>query len=367
MTTLGAHSGWFGCGGPAGRLVLAAALVTLAVSWSGPSRAQPAPGSNPAPVPTATASASPSDQEAAFRRGLDLYEAGQHRAAAAVWEQLLNERGAEKGWKLNYNLGLAYHEAGDATLAVERFEAFLRRVAAETVALPASLEQRREDAAARVQTIKSTHGALVFAAAETAEATVRLGVGEPRPVGFTAYVTPGSHSVEVFWPGLGRGKFIQVTARAGESVAVDTRPPAAPVAPPPEPTTAPPPPLPPPRPEPEAAAFPTTWVLVGAGLTAASFALPIALYTLADDQRTEAELLGQGHTGYAAARDDYDSLRTGYYASYALPGAFGLATAIVAIVGAAQVGEAEPDEAAAVAARLRSAPAGGMVTLEGRF
>jgi hypothetical protein len=85
--------------------------------------------------------------------------------------------------------------------------------------------------------------------------------------------------------------------------------------------------------------FPTTWLLVGAGATLASFALPVALALRTQAKQDDAEQLGAGNTAYAGARDDYDSARTLYYASYALPLALATATAIVVAVKAAGVHE----------------------------
>ncbi|MFO0618873.1 MAG: hypothetical protein U0414_40165 [Polyangiaceae bacterium] len=84
-------------------------------------------------------------------------------------------------------------------------------------------------------------------------------------------------------------------------------------------------------------AFPTAWVAAGAGLTIASFALPIGLGVDAGSRGNAAGALGPGHTAYADAVEEYVSARTRYYASYAVPAVLGAATLTVAIVGAARI------------------------------
>ncbi|HHH29455.1 MAG TPA: hypothetical protein ENK57_14070, partial [Polyangiaceae bacterium] len=266
------------------------------------------------------ASESSTDEvDARFQQGLTLFEEGKHLPAAAVWEQLLADLGSDRGWKLNYNLGLAYWAAKRPTLAVERFEAFVRRVAAEAAALPEELEQRREDAAAKIGVIKAEHGAVVLPAAPGV--TVRIDGGAARPVGYTAYVTPGVHEVTVIGAG-GEQRTVAVEARAGRQQIVDTSDPKpapvpVPVVPVPIPVTTPPPP----REEPPS--FPWIPVGIGAGLTAAGFILPAVMFQRAKGKFQDAEALGAGHSGYAEARDDYGSAKTAYAVSYALPAGLG--------------------------------------------
>jgi tetratricopeptide (TPR) repeat protein len=213
-----------------------------------------------------------------FKRGLDLYEAKDYAGAAMLWERLVELVGDARGWKVLYNLGLAYEQAGDAKRAIERYEAFIQHVAEQTEPLSRELEERRQDAAERAQALKAKNA-------------------EP------------------------------------------AAPPRAPAPPPPAPSA---PqassatPAPPPRADvpPKRSTFPTTWLLVGAGATVASLALPIALAFRTQNKRDAAEQLGAGNTAYGGARDDYESARTLYYVSYALPAALAAATAIVVLIKA---------------------------------
>lgn len=346
----------------------AAFAVVLALSIPRPGAAAEEPAGEGAGEGAAETPAPADDVDARFEHGLALFEEGEHLAAARVWEQLLTELGSDRGWKLNYNLGLAYWSAKRPTLAVERFEAFVRRVAAEAAALPEELEQRREDAAAKIGVLKAEHGAVVLPAAPGV--TVRID-GEPaRAAGYTAYVTPGVHRITVIGA-EGHERPVAIEVVAGRQQIVDTSdprpapPPAIAPAPTSVPTTPPPPEEPP--------SFPWIPVGIGAGLTAAGFILPAVMFQRGRSKHQQADELGAGHSGYADARDDYDAARTAYEVSYALPAALGAITAGVAIYGVVHVATWAPadDRAAhdrtvdAMALDLRAGPGGAWLT--GRF
>ncbi len=280
-----------------------------------------------------TARADEPDPRAEHARAEALFNQGRPAEAAAIWEALLVQVGPDKAWRANYNLGLSYAAIGQPTLAVERFDAFVTRIQA-LATVPDELAVLDEDARARVAAIRASHGRIELAAAPGVK--VRIDGGELRDVGFTAFVTPGRHTVEVVADdGSVRAHAIEVAA--GRAIAVSTAPLA-----PPAPT--PPSPLPPPPVliVEEPPTFPTVWVLVGVGLTAASFALPGALFARASDARDRADALGPGHTTYGEARDTFEDRRLAYELSYLLPAGLGLLTGVVAVVGAARVAAWSP-------------------------
>lgn len=91
--------------------------------------------------------------------------------------------------------------------------------------------------------------------------------------------------------------------------------------PPPPPVEPQPPPPPPPREhhdEPPPAPS-RTWLYIGAGATAVSFALPISFFIVASGKADDANQLGAGHTGYTSEYDSFGSFQTAYAISYALP------------------------------------------------
>ncbi|MBS2015591.1 MAG: hypothetical protein JST00_22075 [Deltaproteobacteria bacterium] len=280
-----------------------------------------------ASVTPGTALAQPTDpprgtteHETAMRSGLDHYAQGNFVAAIATWESLLATIGEQRGYKVLYNLGLAYQQIGDVTHGIERYRAFVKQVAERGNADP-DLVSRSDDAAKRVADLESTHGAVfVKPPARGGAVLTRVGTADARAAGYVVWLAPGTHTVEVF-VGTSRSKIVRVEVVKGEQVEVDTTPPEEPAPPPPALPVAPPPA--------PATSARTTWLLVGAGATVVSFALPLTLYGVASGKQSDAEALGPGHTGYAAAKDSYESARTVYAVSYALPIAVGLTTAIV--------------------------------------
>jgi len=297
------------------------------------------------------------DGKALVQAGADQFADARYRDAAATWEKALSLLGEERGWKLHYNLGLAYGELHDATRAAANHSAFIERVAQETASLSASLEERREDAAARLAAIKKDNGAVVLPPQSNA-VSVSIDGGETRPVGFTAYLSPGEHRLS-FTAADGAVRATRVAVSAGQSVGIDTALRATPKAgPKPEPA------LPQPAPQEPVASeersFPTLVVLIGVGVTAASFALPGVMWGRAADRFQEAEDLGKGHTGYPDKVDEYDGATTAYYASYALPAALGAITLGVAIYGIIHV---SGDSTESVS--LRVGP--GALSLDGHF
>lgn len=295
--------------------------------------------------------------EAVFAEGLASFEAGRYAEAVATWEGLLRAVGEERGFKVLYNLGLAYEARGDATRAIERFEAFLARLSAQPSELTRDLEERRQDAAERARALKAARGAVEVPAPPGRACAVRIDGAEPRPAGFTAYLSPGEHAIEVF-AGSKEARTVRIQAEAGKAQSVDTSPPAAPP--------------PPPRvvvvqageAKPQ---LPSVWVLGGGTLAVASLALPLGLGLHAADLRSEAEALGRGHTQYAERVRQFEGARTAYLASYAAPAVLGAATLAVAAAFVVRLRLWEPRArgAAAPAAALSVTPGG--VWLRGGF
>lgn len=301
------------------RAAIACTLASLVLLRSPIARAQPA---DPPPGPRVPAGTeqSTTEHETALKSGLEQYAQGNFVTAIATWESLLATIGEQRGYKVLYNLGLAYQQIGDVTHAIERYRAFMRQVADRPYA-DADLIARAEDAGKRVSDLESTHGSvLVKPPARGAAVLTRVGTAEPRAAGYVVWLAPGTHTVEVF-VGTAHAKMVRVEVVRGAQVEVDTTPPEEPH------------PVVPPRevvqPAPEPSSARTTWLLVGTGATVVSLALPLTLYGVASGKRDDAEALGEGHSGYAEAKSSYDSAKTAYAISYALPVALGITTAIV--------------------------------------
>lgn len=149
---------------------------------------------------------------------------------------------------------------------------------------------------------------------------VRVGVSEPQPAGFTVYVAPGSHEIELF-ARTSRAKKQSVQAVAGQVLTI--RIPETP-APAPMPKTAdrgttPPPPN-------KAREFPTVLVALGSGLTLASAGVSVFLYTHQASKRDDAEAIARSDPEYAFLRDEHQDARTLYHVSLGVTGVFAAAT-----------------------------------------
>ncbi len=249
-------------------------------------------------APSARADGDPLSQwRERFKAGMERYTAGALGDAIAAWEPVYREMGPKTGYRLAYNLGIAYQEQGDATRAAERFEAFLsevdtRRAASET--LEAVVLHEEDEGRKRLADLVATKGRFKVAATDPPVA-VQIDAGEPRLAGFIAYVAPGAHTV-TFGVGSADAKSEQHDIKAGDLVELAPPPPPAPRPPPPD--------APPPRAAPPATRvehtvdrpFSPIVIYVGGALTAASIVLPILTFQHAADLRHQ----------YTAANDASD-------------------------------------------------------------
>lgn len=294
-----------------------------------------------------------STHEQLLEEGLRRYDAGAYADAVAAWEKIVADRGEERAWSVCYNLGLAYENLGEATRAAERYDAFLRGVAAQPRALAGPIEERRLDAAERLDAIRSTHGVLVVPAALGEGVVVEIDDTASRPAGFAAYLEPGSHTVVLSGPRIVTSR-VEVEIEAGKRVELPLPAPAEaaaagpPSGPPSSAVPAPAQTLASPPVQARAgdhqphAGFPTQWVVGGAVLTVASFALPLGLGLRASAERDAAEALGRSHPDYPTAVAHFEAARRGYEISYVASAVLGAATIGAVIYGVA--GPSRPPE-----------------------
>jgi hypothetical protein len=279
-----------------------------------------------------------------FKAGMDRYRAGAVAEAIAFWEPVYREMGAAKGYRLAYNLGVAYQEFGDATHAAERFESFLaevdvRRARKET--LEPIVAKEETEAKARMATLTATKGRIrVVAGARVIAA--QIDAGEPRVSGFVAYVTPGAHKI-TFAPGTSDATTQDVVVKPGELLEVAAPPPPAEI----KPTNTPPSqpskdgargslPITPPLSSAPATIvheidhpFHVAAIFVSGTITAVSVALPIVTYAHAASlRRTYATSTNPGeHTNI---ENDYGSAQATANLSLAVPIVLALTTATLA-------------------------------------
>jgi hypothetical protein len=254
----------------------------------------------------------------AFKKGYEKYTEGAFGEAIGLWDPIYRELGPKRGYRLAFNLARAHEKVSDFVLAGERYEAFLDEVDARRKAgevLDAIVEMEAKEAEERIDELRATRGRIkVIPGAQPLEA--RLDARPRRAAGFTAYVSPGEHEI-AFLSGDKTIDTQKVTVDAGQIVEV---------APPPSAE----------EPKPARAESPRETRLetvrpfsplvlyVGAGMTAASFVLPVILYVnasnLVDQLRSE-------EPPNASANAQYSNARNAAYASWALPIGLGAVTA----------------------------------------
>jgi len=306
-------------------LAVGVVLAALACAW--PAQA--------APPPPVNAPSSP-EHDTAFKSGFEQYEHGNYTAAIATWESLLATMGEERGYKVLYNLGLAHQAIGDVTRSIERFRAFEKQVARRPNA-NAELLARAEDARKRAVQLEAAHGAVnVHAPKRGGLVLTRLGTAEPRAAGYVVWLSPGRHTIELF-VGTDHVRTVTIDVERGKAIDIDTSPPesAAPPQPVAVPTgasgndaTAATTPLA----RDTSATSSSTWLYIGAAATVVSMALPVSFYFVARGKRDDASALGTGNAAYADTRSSYQTWRTLYYGSYALPATLALATGLYVVL-----------------------------------
>jgi hypothetical protein len=260
-----------------------------------------------------------------FKRGIDRYNAGALAEAIGYWDPIYRELGEQNGYRLAYDLGVAYQESGDATHAAERLQAFLTEVDSRRgrgEPLASIVEKEEADARARIEHLIAATGR-IHVASVSAPRTARVDAREPRLAGFVAWVAPGEHTV-TFAAGTPDFETRRVHVGAGELVEVAPRPP-----PPPEPIVA-SAPQPLPAPVPVLATtrhqtrHPFAWPLiaVSGGVALAAGIAAIPLYNSAGSLY---DRLAAERTISQSDRDSYDRSRTSAYS--VAGGAIGFAAA----------------------------------------
>ncbi len=192
-------------------LPVAALLLAAGVAQAAPPAAPPPPAAQEEPL---------EKYRERFKAGMDRYKAGALAEAIGYWEAIFRELGDQKGYRLAYNLGVAYAELGDATRAFERLQAFVAQVDARRSrgdALAVIVQKEDNDARARIAGLAATTGRIRVEA--DPPRAVQIDAGEARVSGFVAWLAPGEHTV-VFAPGTPDTQAKRVVVRVGETVDV---------------------------------------------------------------------------------------------------------------------------------------------------
>jgi hypothetical protein len=306
-----------------------------------------------------------------FQKGMALFQASRFREAVDTWLPIYAELGPQRGYRLAYNLGVAYEQIGDATNAADRYQTFLaeldaRRARGEEVEKLVSDDE--SDARARLAALQATRGRLKIDRGGDA-VEVSIDGGEPRSPGYTAYVLPGTHRVR-FANGAGAADVHTLDVAAGQLEEVSPSPPPEPPKPPPPATTPAPPPSPPPPPPKPASMIhahehpfsPAVLYVVG-GLTIASAVLPVLTYEHAYNLRSTFAA-STNPAEKTNIQGDYDSARAVAYVTLAVPIALAAATAALATWYFAGTRERDVPATSVFAAPVQG---GGAAGVTGRF
>jgi hypothetical protein len=184
-----------------------------------------------APPAAGTADDPLSDYRERFKQGMDRYKAGAFTEAIGYWEPIYGELGEQRGYRLAYNLGVAYQELGDATRAAEHLQSFLSQVDARRTrneAQPGLVAKEEADAKDRIAALTAAKGRIRVDPGSPPRA-VQVDAMDARLAAFVAWVNPGQHTV-TFAPGTPTAEVKTLEMHAGELV--DVAPSPAPTAPP---------------------------------------------------------------------------------------------------------------------------------------
>jgi hypothetical protein len=281
--------------------------------------APPAPTPAPAPTPD-----NPLDTlRERFREGMDKYKAGAFADAILIWEAIYRDLGAERGYRLAFDLARAYDALGDLIKAADHYESYLDGVSrrrAEGELLEANVERQEEIARDRLDKIAGLKARIRVKAGLRQPVIVQIDNTPPRVAGFTVYVEPGAHTV-TFGTGADADVRHLVTERGA---IVDVEPRADVAIPPPIET--------PTRYETRVEhPFSPLVLWVSAGVAVASLVVPAITYAHALSVKSDYDSPTTSTSDKLTLANDYESARTNAYASIVVPAVFTAAATTFAV------------------------------------
>ncbi|MBX3189458.1 MAG: hypothetical protein KF819_20710 [Labilithrix sp.] len=256
-----------------------------------------------------------------FRQGMEKYRAGDYATAILIWEAIYRELGADKGYRLAFNLARAYDAFRDSTKAAEYFESYVQEVERrrnEGEVLEPNVEKQDVEAKERLEALAATKGRIKISVIER-PVVVQIGNAPPRLSGFVAYVDPGTYTVRI-----GAGKDAEaktVAIGAGEIVEIAAREAARVVPAPPRET----------RYETRVERpFGEAVLWASGALTLAAAVIPAITYGNALSTKSDYDAATSRSVKEALA-SDYEAQRSNAYASLAIPAILAAVTGGLAI------------------------------------
>ena len=289
---------------------MAASLVALSVTLLATAARADEPA---AATPPAATSESPLDSlRERFRDGMEKYKGGAFADAILIWESIYRELGADKGYRLAFDLARAYDALGDLIKAADHYETYLDKVTqrrAEGELLEPNVERQEDVARDRLEKIAGLKARIRVKAGLRQPVIVQVDNTPARVAGFTIYVEPGAHTV-TFGAGMD-ADVRKLTVERGRMVDVEPR---AEV-------------LATPAPEPRFETrvehpFSPLVLWVSAGVAVASLVVPAITYTHALSVKSDYDSPSASTTDKLTLANDYESARTNAYASIAIPALF---------------------------------------------
>jgi hypothetical protein len=276
-----------------------------------------------------------------FKQGMDLYEHGDAAEAIEIWEPIYRDLGEQRGYRLAYDLGVAYAARGDGLPSADRLQAFLNEVdsrRARGEPLGAAVTKEESDARARLSTLAPVLGR-VQVMASGRPSVVRIDSGDPHAAGGIAWVAPGQHAL-TFDPRTPDERTISVEVTAGAVLELVPPPPTA-TRPATAGVIASSSPLPSAVPgsaaltadelsEPRRAPFPPAWIAVSGGAALGTAVAAIALESHANTLRQDdiaAQAVSLDKTIPADDRSSFATARTWAYVAVGGAVALGALTA----------------------------------------
>ncbi len=215
------------------RALLGCCLAVVWLAKPGCAHASEQPPSDAPPVkPESAPIADPlEDYRRRHAEAQHLYQEGKLAEAIGYWEALYADLPLNLGYRIAFNLGVSYQAIGNATSAVEHYEAYLqeldkRRASGRTkdAVTEKKLDEQAAYARAQIEKMKAMYARLHIKRGH-AGLESRINKLKSRLSGYVAWVQPGEYTI-TFGAGTRPDEVTTVQVQAGELREIE--PPAPP-------------------------------------------------------------------------------------------------------------------------------------------
>lgn len=261
---------------------------------------------------------------AQVEQGTALFQAGKPRDAISIWEQVSRVVGDERGFRLLYNLGVAYENIGDDVKAADCYDRFLYQInrrrdkrGLPPFDLPTDIGRFEKEATEHLSGIQNRYSRIRVIVAKGHTGLFRIDGGDIQMAGKDIYVLPGPHQL-ILEAGTQSQEVKMIVAQKGQIVEVKLDSPAE------QPRSENKPNEPPKKSPSHNPPFSAVWIGVSAGMTLASLAVPVLLRSGAQEQYDSLSSTPRKQRDNSI--DDYEQKKQLAYASWAVPATLGAVT-----------------------------------------